>query len=694
MSFDTASMAEINPEFIAWTGPLGLPRFERISDDDFEAAFTAGFTANLAEIDAITNNRDDPDFNNTIKALELSGEVLTRVSRIFWNLTGAHTNEALQALERDLSPALSRHRSTIMMNRALFTRVDALYRSGASLGLDAEASRVLELTWKAFVRSGAKLCDAEQARLAAINERLAALGTSFSQNVLADEREPALLLKTTGELLGLPDPLIASMRVAANERGNVRGFVVTLSRSIIEPFLTFSERRDLREKAFTIWAARGAGDGEHDNRPLVAEIVALRAEKAVLLGYDSFAHFKLDDTMAKRPENVRSLLETVWKKACARATKEAVALSRLVVAGGQTHDVAPWDWRFYSEKARSAQYDFKETDVKPFLQLDRMIEAVFFVAKKLFGLTFREHGDARAYHPDVRVFEVSNATGERVAVFLGDYFTRTSKRSGAWMSSFQAQHKLAGAHGTEGQIPIVLNVMNFAKPPLGEPTLITMGDARTLFHEFGHALHGMLSNVTYPSISGTSVARDFVELPSQLFEHWLAVPEVLGRFAVHHRTGEAIPVGLLEKMRAAEKFNKGFANVEFISSALVDMAFHALNPEQASAMEPMKFQADVLADLGMPPSIVMRHATPNFAHVFSGDGYSAGYYSYMWSGVLDADAFGAFTEAEDPFHAETAAKLQRFIYSSGGSMDPEAAYIAFRGKMPSPDALLEKEGLA
>lgn len=694
MSFDTASMAEINPEFIAWTGPLGLPRFERISDDDFEAAFTAGFTANLAEIDAITNNRDDPDFNNTIKALELSGEVLTRVSRIFWNLTGAHTNEALQALERDLSPALSRHRSTIMMNRALFTRVDALYRSGASLGLDAEASRVLELTWKAFVRSGAKLCDAEQARLAAINERLAALGTSFSQNVLADEREPALLLKTTGELLGLPDPLIASMRVAANERGNVRGFVVTLSRSIIEPFLTFSERRDLREKAFTIWAARGAGDGEHDNRPLVAEIVALRAEKAVLLGYDSFAHFKLDDTMAKRPENVRSLLETVWKKACARATKEAVALSRLVVAGGQTHDVAPWDWRFYSEKARSAQYDFKETDVKPFLQLDRMIEAVFFVAKKLFGLTFREHGDARAYHPDVRVFEVSNATGERVAVFLGDYFTRTSKRSGAWMSSFQAQHKLAVAHGTEGQIPIVLNVMNFAKPPLGEPTLITMGDARTLFHEFGHALHGMLSNVTYPSISGTSVARDFVELPSQLFEHWLAVPEVLGRFAVHHRTGEAIPVGLLEKMRAAEKFNKGFANVEFISSALVDMAFHALNPEQASAMEPMKFQADVLADLGMPPSIVMRHATPNFAHVFSGDGYSAGYYSYMWSGVLDADAFGAFTEAEDPFHAETAAKLQRFIYSSGGSMDPEAAYIAFRGKMPSPDALLEKEGLA
>ena len=694
MSFETASMAEINPEFIAWTGPLGLPRFERIADGDFGAAFTAALAANLVEIDAIAGSPDNPDFDNTIRALELSGEILTRVSRIFWNLTGAHTNEALQALERDLSPALSRHRSAIMMNRALYARVDALYRSRSSLGLDAEASRVLELTWKAFVRSGAKLGEAEQARLAAINERLAALGTGFSQNVLADEREPALLLETTEEVAGLPDSLISAMRAAASERGRAKGFAVTLSRSIIEPFLAFSERRDLREKAFKTWAARGEGDGERDNRPLVAEIVRLRAEKAALLGYDSFAHFKLDDAMAKRPENVRSLLETVWGKALARATEEAEALSRLVVAGGRNHDVAPWDWRFYSEKVRSARYDFNEMEIKPYLQLDRMIEAVFHVAKRLFGLTFREHGGGGAYHPDVRVFEVSNAAGERAAVFLGDYFARASKRSGAWMSSFQEQHKLGADRGPGGQIPIVLNVMNFAKPPPGEPALITMGDARTLFHEFGHALHGMLSNVTYPSISGTSVARDFVELPSQLFEHWLAVPEVLGRFAVHHRTGEAIPADLLEKMRAAEKFNKGFANVEFISSALVDMAFHALDPEQALVLEPMKFQAEVLAGLGMPPSIVMRHATPHFAHVFSGDGYSAGYYSYMWSGVLDADAFGAFTEAEDPFDAKTAARLRRFIYSSGGSMDPEEAYIAFRGKLPSPDALLEKEGLA
>jgi peptidyl-dipeptidase Dcp len=694
MERETALTGEINPEFIAWTGPLGLPRFERIADDEFEPAFAAAFAANMAEIDAIAKNLDRPDFDNTIGAFEHTGKLLTRVSSIFWNLTGAHTNDALQALERDLSPALSRHRSAIMMNRALYARVETLYRSRSNLGLDAEASRVLELTWRAFVRSGAKLGEYEQARLAAINERLAALGTKFSQNVLADEREPALLLEITEELVGLPDTLILAMRAAASERGHGKGFEVTLSRSIIEPFLTFSERRDLREKAFKAWTARGTNGGERDNRPLVREIVRLRAEKAALLGYDSFAHFKLDDTMAKRPENVRALLETVWGKARTRASEEGAALSRLVVADGRNHDVAPWDWRFYSEKARSARYDFNETEVKPFLQLDKMIEAVFFVAKRLFGLTFREHHGAGIYHPDVRVFEVSNAAGERVAVFLGDYFARASKRSGAWMSSFQDQHKLGSDSGAAEQIPIVLNVMNFAKVPPGEPALITMGDARTLFHEFGHALHGMLSDVTYPSISGTSVARDFVELPSQLFEHWLAVPEVLRRFAVHHRTGEAIPGDLLEKMRAAEKFNKGFANVEFISSALVDMAFHALSPEQALAVDPMKFQADMLASLGMPPSIVMRHATPHFAHVFSGDGYSAGYYSYMWSGVLDADAFEPFSEAGDPFDAETAARLRNFIYSSGGSMDPEAAYIAFRGKMPSPGALLEKEGLA
>jgi peptidyl-dipeptidase Dcp len=391
---------------------------------------------------------------------------------------------------------------------------------------------------------------------------------------------------------------------------------------------------------------------------------------------------------------VNALLETVWPKACKRAAEESNDLSQLIAADGLNHAVAPWDWRHYSEKARAAKFDFNEEEVKPYLQLEKMIEAAFDTAQKLFGITIREHAGVRTYHPDVRVFEVLDGDGGRVAIFLGDYFARPSKRSGAWMSGFQEQHKLAVDGGDQGQTPIVINVMNFAKAPAGEPVLITMSDARTLFHEFGHALHGMLSNVTYPSISGTSVSRDFVELPSKLYEHWLTEQDVLKRFAIHHATGKAIPAALLDKMRAAEKFNKGFANVEFTSSALVDMAFHSLDPEQAANVDPVAFQTEILANLKMPEEIVMRHATLHFSHVFSGDGYSAGYYSYMWSGVLDSDAFKAFQESGDCFDAETAAKLRRYIYSSGGSMDPEEAYIAFRGKLPSPDALLEKEGLA
>ena len=690
----TAATPDVNPAIISWTEKLGLPDFWSIEDRDFEAAFSLALPAHLAEVDAIANNPEDPTFENTVSALELAGELLTRTSDIFWNLVGANTNDTLQELERKLSPELSRHHSAIMMNRSLFSRIDALYRNRKSLGLDAEACRVLELKWKSFVRSGAQLNETDQMQLAQTSERLATLGTAFSQNVLADESEYALVLETDDDLAGLPDSLISSMGAAAEERGHKDRYVVTLSRSIIEPFLTFSERRDLREKSFSAWVARGEGTGERDNRPLVAEMVILRAQKAALLGFSSFAHFKLDDTMAKTSENVRSLLSTVWKKARGRAAEESAELSRLIAAEGKNHDVAPWDWRHYSEKARAARYDFNAEEIKPYLQLEKMIEAAFHTAERLFGVTFRKHDDVSAYHPDVRVFEVLDAAGKRIAVFLGDYFARPSKRSGAWMSELQEQHKLAADRSDEGQIPIVLNVMNFAKAPAGKPVLITMDDARTLFHEFGHALHGMLSDVTYPSISGTSVNRDFVELPSQLYEHWLTVPEVLQRFAVHHQTGEAIPLPLLDKMRAAEKFNKGFANVEFTSSAMVDMAFHSLDPEQAENIDPMAFQTDVLAGLNMPAAIVMRHATPHFGHVFAGDGYSAGYYSYMWSGVLDADAFQAFKEAGDSFDTATADKLLRYIYSAGGSMDPEDAYIAFRGKLPSPDSLLKKEGLA
>lgn len=688
----TTETPTFNPAIANWAGPLGLPEFEKIDDNDFDAAFAAAFPAHLEEIEKTAGNPAPPTFDNTIVALEQAGGLLTRVSRIFWNLAGANTNDTLQALERKLSPEFSRHYSAIMMNRDLFARVDALYQEQGSLNLTGEASRVLELTWKSFVRSGAQLNDADQSRLASINERLASLGTSFAQNMLADESDYALVLETEGDLAGLPSSLVATMGATAKERGHEGKYAVTLSRSIIEPFLTFSERRDLRETTFRAWVARGESEGERNNWPLVAEMVQLRAEKAVLLGYESFAHFKLDNTMAKTPENVQTLLETMWEKARKRAAEESAELSGLIAAEGQNHDVAPWDWRHYSEKVRAERYDFNEAEIRPYLQLDKMIEAAFHSAEKLFGITFEEQNGVRAYHPDVRAFEVLDQKGKRLAVFLADYFARPSKKSGAWMSEFQEQHKLDLESDGHGQYPIVVNVMNFAKTPDGEPVLITKEDAKTLFHEFGHALHGMLSDVTYPSISGTSVSRDFVELPSQLYEHWLTVPEVLQRFAVHHQTGAAMPQPLLEKMQAAAKFNKGFANVEFTASALVDMAFHTLDPTQAASLDPKSFQEDVLAGLNMPDDIVMRHATPHFAHVFSGDGYSAGYYSYMWSGVLDADAFQAFRDAGDAFDEATAQKLRRYIYSSGGSMDPEEAYTKFRGKLPSPDALLEKEG--
>lgn len=479
---------DLNPAIADWSGPYGLPEFGRIDDADFEAAFAAALPAHLEDIDAIAANPEPPSFENTIVALEAAGALLTKVSGIFWNLTGANTNETLQALERDLSPKLSRHFSGIQQNRALFDRVDALYRNRDALSLDTEQDRVLDKTWKSFVRAGANLNEADKQRLAAIGERLATLGTTFSQNVLADESDYALFLEGEDDLAGLPDSLVAGMRAAAEERGHGGKCAVTLSRSIIEPFLTFSERRDLRETAFKAWVARG--EGVRDNRPIVAEMVRLRAEKAKLLGYDSYAHFKLDDTMAKSPEAVRSLLETVWVKARGRAAEEAEALAALIAAEGRNHAVAPWDWRHYSEKERAARYDFNEAEIKPYLQLENIIAAAFHTAETLFGVTLHKLEDVQTYHPDVRVFEVRDKTGERIALFLGDYFARPSKRSGAWMSSFQVQHRLEAAGGA--QIPFVVNVSNFAKAPAGEPVLITMDDARTLFHEFGHALHGML----------------------------------------------------------------------------------------------------------------------------------------------------------------------------------------------------------
>jgi peptidyl-dipeptidase Dcp len=675
----------INTALTEWTGPLGLPDFTAFTDDDFAAAFDAALASDLADIDAIVNDSEVPTIDNTLKALQLSGKQLDHVSAIFWLLAGAHTNDKIQALERVIAPKMSRHSSSIMMNPLLFARIDSLYEQRDLLGLDAETDRVLEKTWKGFVRSGARLDDNGKVRLADINERLASLGAQFGQNVLKDEADWALFIEDEPELAGLPDFVRDAMRGAAEGRNRPDAWAVTLSRSIIEPFLSFSENRVLREKAFRAWAARGQNGGETDNTSIVAEMVKLRAEKAGLLGYESFAAFKLDDTMAKTPKAVMELLEPVWDKARARASEEENDLQRLIATEGRNHKVEPWDWRYYAEKLRNERFAFDETELKPYLQLEKIIEACFDVATRLFGLRFQERTGIPTWHPDVRVWEVLNPDGSKRGLFLGDYFNRQSKRSGAWMSALQSQHKLDGEH-----TPIIYNVMNFAKPSKGEPALLSLDGARTLFHEFGHALHGLLSDVTWPGVSGTSVSRDFVELPSQLYEHWLTVPAILEKYAVHYRTGAAMPAELLEKVLAANTFNAGFNTVEFTSSALVDMAFHADGKPPA---DPLQFEADTLKKLQMPDAIIMRHRTPHFNHVFSGDGYSAGYYSYMWSEVLDADAFKAFEETGDVFNADLAAKLKQYIYSAGGSRDPEELYKAFRGKMPTPDAMIEKRGL-
>ena len=675
--------SQINPAVLDWKGRNGLPEFEKFSDTDFEPAFDKAISIHKDEIDAIAGDTREPDFDNVIGAMERAGKSLSHVSALFWNRAGAHTNDTIKALERKIAPVLSRHHSAIAQNRALFARIDAVWQQAEKADLGMEAFRVLERYWKNFVKSGAKLDDAAQARLAEINEQLATLGTQFGQNVLADEADWTLLLHSEEELEGLPGFLRKAMRQAADGRGHESGYAVTLSRSIIEPFLKFSERRDLREAAFAAWIARG--EGKNNNLAIVSQILALRSEKASLLGYENYAALKLDNTMAKTPEAVHGLLMPVWEKAVARAGEEAAALAEIIAEEGRNHALAPWDWRHYAEKRRASEFDFSESELKPYFVLDRVIEAAFDVANRLFGISFRRMDGFTAWHPDVRSFEVLNADGSLRGVFFGDYFARPSKRSGAWMSSLQSAHKLDG-----GQLPFICNVMNFAKAPPGEPVLLSLDDAKTLFHEFGHALHGLLSDVTWPTVSGTAVARDFVELPSQLFEHWLTVPEILNRYALHSETGEPMPEELLDKVLAAQNFNVGFQTVEFTASALVDMAYHT----RENIEDPARFESETLQKLNMPEAIVMRHRTPHFLHVFSGDGYSAGYYSYMWSEVLDADAFQAFLETGDPFDAGMAQKLHDHIYAAGGSVDPEETYKAFRGDLPSPEAMMRERGLS
>jgi peptidyl-dipeptidase Dcp len=680
-----AASAPVNPLLRPWQTAFETPPFAEIAVEHFLPAFEQAFADHAAEIAAITHDPARPDFDNTITALERSGKLLSKVSAVFYALVGAHSNPALLEADKEVSLRMARHWNPIMMNAVLFGRIVQLRDDKAALGLTGEQMRLLDRTYTRFHRSGAGLDEAAKARMAEINERLAHLGTAFSHHLLADEQEWFMELGEA-DREGLSDSFVAAAKAAAEERGMAGKAILTLSRSFVEPFLKTSPRRDLREKVYKAFVARGDNGNANDNNATIVEILALREESARLLGYPTFAAYRLEDSMAKTPEAVRGLLERVWRPARARALADRDALQGLVAEEGGNFALASWDWRYYAEKLRQAKANFDDAAIKPYLALDNMIEAAFDCASRLFGLSFVERKDVPAWHPDVRVWEVKDRAGSHKALFYGDYFARPSKRSGAWMTSLRDQQKLDGA-----VTPLIVNVCNFSKGADGEPSLLSPDDARTLFHEFGHGLHGMLSDVLFPSLSGTSVFTDFVELPSQLYEHWQEQPQVLRQFARHYQTGEPLPDDLLARFIAARKFNQGFATVEFVASALVDLEFHT-QPASASA-DVRAFERRELDKIGMPTEISMRHRPPQFGHVFSGGYYASGYYSYMWSEVMDADAFGAFEEAGDIFDPAVAKRLHDDIYSSGGSRDPEDAYVAFRGREPEPDALLRRRGL-
>ncbi|MBV8888356.1 MAG: M3 family metallopeptidase [Alphaproteobacteria bacterium] len=670
-----------NPFFESWDTPFEIPPFGHIRPEHFPPAFDRAMAEHRAEVAAIAGSSGAPDFANTVEAMERSGRLLDRVGSGFSNLNASCTNDALEAIARDYAPKLAQHHAAIALDPDLFGRIDALYRQRETLGLAQDQFRLLERLHLRFVRSGALLGPEQKARMAEISEMLARLHTQFGQNVLHDEDGWQLSLEAA-DLDGLPDFARAAAAQAAEQRGLSGRYVVTLARSSVEPFLTFAARRDLRRTAWEAWINRGAHAGAHDNRPLIRDIVALRTEQARLLGYPDFAAYRLDDTMAKDPAAVDDLLRRVWEPAKAKAAAERTELETIAREEGLNEPIMPWDWRYYAEKVRQRRYALDDAELMPYLALDNMAQAAFDTAGRLFGISFEERRDLPVYHPDVRTYEVRDRDGHAIGLFLHDNFARPGKRSGAWMSSYRDQQSLDGE-----VLPIIVNNNNFAK---GSPALLSFDDARTLFHEFGHGLHGLLSRVRYPTQSGTSVKRDFVEFPSQLFEHWMDTPETLRRYARHYRTGEPMPESLMTRVRAARTFNMGFATVEYAGAAMFDMALHRDPPP--GELDIAGFERNFNERVGMPPEIGLRHRPAHFQHLFAGGGYAAGYYAYMWAEVLEADGFAAFTEAGDVFDPALAERLQA-IYSAGDTGDPMELYLSFRGRAPSIAPLLKQRGL-
>lgn len=685
------SAPESNPLLQLWNAPYGLPPFEQVRPEHFEPAYELAMREHRAELDAIASDPQAPSFDNTLAAFDRAGERFSRLQGLFHNLCSSETSPALQAVQRRLATPLAAHESAVYMHQGLFRRIDALHQARQTLDLNPEQLRLLERVHLDFVRAGARLAPAAQQRYAQVMQRLAELTTAFGQHVLAEEAGFQLVLRDERELAGLPDFVRAAAREAAAQRGVEGAHVVTLSRSLVVPFLTFSERRDLREQAWRAWVSRGEHDGPQDNRPLIGEILQLRQEQARLHGYETYADYALADRMAGRPAAVNRLLDDVWERALVAVGQERAALAALQRDAGVTDELEPWDWRYWAEKLRQRDFDIDDAEVKPYFPLEAMVGAAFDCAQRLFGLRFTPRPELKLYHPDVKAYEVHDAAGQPVGLFLHDNFARPTKRSGAWMSSFIWQSRNGDAGGRAVR-PIIINNNNFAKGAPGQPTLLSFDDARTLFHEFGHGLHGLLSDVTYNRLSGTNVLSDFVELPSQIYENWMAEPEVLRRHARHWQTGEPIPDALIERLQAARRFGQGYDTVRYCASALVDMAVHS-HPQPEALGDVCAFERQVMRERGLPPAVGLNHRLVHFQHLFASDGYAAGYYVYLWAEVLDADGYGAFEEAGDPFDPELAQRLKRCVYAAGNSVDPGRAYEAFRGRPPKIEPLLEKRGL-
>jgi peptidyl-dipeptidase Dcp len=682
-----------NPLLAPWTGPYGgVPPFDQIKVEHFKPALEAAMAENLAEVDRIANDPAPPTFENTIVAMENTGRRINDVGTAYGIWSSTMAGPEFQVVEREMAPKLAAFSDQITQNEKLFQRIAAVYNSPEKASLTPEQQRLVWVYHDNFVRAGAKLDPAAKKRVAEINEELANQFTTFSQNVLADENDQVLVIESEADLAGLPQSLRDAAASAAAAKGHTGKWLISNTRSSVDPFLTYSDRRDLREKAWRMFVNRGDMGGATDNNATITEILRLRAERAKLLGYPTHAHWRVENTMAKTPERTMELMEAVWKPAVARVHEEVADMQKLADAEAKKKEgakltIEPWDYRYYAEKVRKARYDLDQNEVKPYLQLEKLREGMFWVAGELFNFNFTPVTNVPVYHPDVRVWEVTNkATGQHVGLWYFDPYARAGKRSGAWMNAYRNQERFDREITT-----IVSNNANFVKTAPGEPVLISWDDASTLFHEFGHALHGLSSNVTYPTLSGTNVVRDYVEFPSQLLEHWLSTPEVLQKYAVHYQTGQPIPQALVDRIERASKFNEGFITVEYLSSAIVDMKMHLAGDQR---IDPDKFERETLAELGMPKEIVMRHRTPQFMHVFSGDGYSAGYYSYMWSDVLTADAYGAFTEGGGPYDPAVAKRLRDNIFTVGNTIDPAEGYRNFRGRDPKIEALMAKRGFS